>query len=204
MGRATTETDARVELERLADVWRVELPGDQAARLLRFADLLMTWNARINLTGARTASGLVAEHFPDAFALASVLGGPADVVDVGSGGGLPAIPLALLRPTLRLTLVEPLAKKAAFLKTAVRDLGLAGRAQVLVARVDDLAPASYDVAVSRATFAPPVWVAVARRLVRASGRIFVLTVPDSGVAGRRLSYCDGRRELVQVAGDCST
>ncbi len=53
---------------------------------------------RINLTGARSAGAVVAEHYPDAFALARRLDGPARLVDVGSGGGLPALPLALLRP----------------------------------------------------------------------------------------------------------
>ncbi len=198
MGRTTTETDARAELDRLAADWHVELAEAEAAPLVRFAELLMEWNARINLTGAKTVGGLIADHLPDAFAVASVLKEPADVVDVGSGGGLPAIPLALLRPTLRLTLVEPLAKKAAFLRTAVRELGLGARAEVQACRADGLAQGAFDVAMSRATFAPPVWLTVARGLVHPAGRILVLTVPGSAIPGRRLTYHQGRRELIET------
>ncbi len=199
------KTDARGALARLAASWRVPLNDASTTALLGFAELLLAWNARINLTGAKTVDALIEDHLPDAFAIASVLAGPADVVDVGSGGGLPAVPLALLCPGLRLTLVEPLAKKAAFLRTAVRELGLGSRAQVEVRRAQELPAGSFDVAMSRATFAPAVWVRVAARLVRPTGRILVLTVPGVAVPGTRLSYFDGRRDLVQTTPqDCST
>jgi 16S rRNA (guanine527-N7)-methyltransferase len=192
-------------LARLAAEWRAPLSASVFASLLRFGELLMEWNARINLTGSKTLVGLVDEHLPDAFAVASVLTEPATVIDVGSGGGLPAVPLAVLRPTLRLTLVEPLAKKAAFLRTAVRELGLGGSVTVEARRVEDLAPASFDVAMSRATFPPPVWVELAQTLVRPGGRVLVLTVPGVELAGERLRYFGGRRELIQVqTPECST
>src|SRR4029079_16814605 len=89
-----------------------------------FWSLLLTWNARINLTGAGTRDELLGEHFPDALAMASLVPPGARLVDVGSGGGLPAVPLSVLRPDLGLTLVEPRAKRVAFLRTAVRTLGL--------------------------------------------------------------------------------
>ena len=90
----------------------------QVAALSSYAESLLRWNARINLTAARSIDVLVNEHFPDAFALARRLEQPARAIDVGSGGGLPAIPLALLRPGLTVELCEPIAKKAAFLRTA--------------------------------------------------------------------------------------
>lgn len=206
MGAATTETAARLALDRVAGAWQVSLTEPEAAALLRFGALLMEWNAHINLTGAKTVEALIDEHLPDAFALASVLDVPARVVDVGSGGGLPAIPLAILRPTLDLTLVEPLSKKVAFLRTAVRELGLAPHVRVEPRHAEDLGPASFDVAMSRATFPPPAWVRLASGLVRPGGRILVLTVPGTtDVAGQRLTYCEGRRELVEAApAECST
>src|SRR5205814_10682666 len=134
---------------------------------------------------ARTPEALVAEHLPDAFALAAALPGAARVIDVGSGGGLPAIPLAVLRPPLAITLVEPIAKKAAFLRTAVRDLGLAARVTVQARRAEAIArgaPESFGVAISRATMPPQAWVELAERLVPAGGRIFVLTSSSASFA----------------------
>src|SRR4051812_21290952 len=112
-------------LAALAAEWSVPSDPAQRAALIRYCELLLTWNAHINLTGARTLDALLDMHLPDAFALAGALEGRARVVDVGSGGGLPGIPLAVLRPGLELVLVEPTAKKVAFLRTAIRDLGLA-------------------------------------------------------------------------------
>ncbi|HVT06660.1 MAG TPA: 16S rRNA (guanine(527)-N(7))-methyltransferase RsmG [Polyangia bacterium] len=189
----------------LATEWQIPLDETRIAGLIRFADLLMTWNARINLTGARTVEELLSEHLPDAFALGRAIApGPRAVVDVGSGGGLPALPLAVLRPDLQLTLVEPLAKKVAFLRTAVRELGLSA-VSVQCARAEAVPAAAYDVAMSRATFPPAEWLAVAHRLVRPDGRIFVLTVPTIDLPGHRTAYLGNRRTLVEVRPEeCST
>jgi len=128
-----------------------------------FWSLLLLWNARINLTGARSIEELVGEHFPDSLAMARLVPPGARVLDVGSGGGLPAIPFGLVRPDVRLTLVEPRAKRGAFLRTAVRETGLVG-AEVLVERVEGIAPRPADLASSRATFAPGEWLERARGL----------------------------------------
>src|SRR6187551_651352 len=106
--------DRAAELVRaLAREWRVQCGDDQVAALASYAASLLNWSARINLTAARTIDVLITEHFPDAFALAGKLATPARAIDVGSGGGLPAIPLALLCPELTVELCEPIAKKVA-------------------------------------------------------------------------------------------
>src|SRR5262245_7384559 len=96
-------------------------------------------------------------------------------VDVGSGAGAPAVPLALLRGDLKLTLVEPLRKRVAFLRTVLGALGLVGRVSVLERKLDPEAPglpeAPYDVALSRATFAPELWLTAGLAL---APRILVL------------------------------
>ncbi len=89
--------------------------------------------------------------------------------------------------------MEPLNKKVAFLRTAVRELGLGATVSVEPRRVEALAPVSFDVAMSRATFPPDEWVRQAVKLVRPGGRVLVLTVPGTRLAGRRVSYFDGRR-----------
>jgi 16S rRNA (guanine527-N7)-methyltransferase len=197
-----TVAAARSALAALETGWRVPASADQRDALLAYADLLMTWTARINLTGARSADQLVEEHFPDAFALASRLVEPARVIDVGSGGGLPALPLALLRPALSIDLSEPIAKKGAFLRTAIRELGLGDRVRVDPRRgeaIADAAPPGFDAATSRATLAPKAWLALGRRLVAPGGRVFGLFAADAVPAGLpSVLYDGGRRALVQV------
>ena len=193
---------AAARVRAMAAAWRLPCDDAQVGALASYADALLRWNARINLTAARGVDQLIAEHFPDAFALARKLEQPARVIDVGSGGGLPAIPLALLRPDLSIVLVEPIAKKAAFLRTALRELGLGARASVRIARGETIAretPRAFDVAISRATLAPDKWLPLAARLVRSGGRIFALTAPDAlPEHPARDLYFDGRRALIEV------
>jgi 16S rRNA (guanine527-N7)-methyltransferase len=124
------------------------------------------------------------------------------VVDVGSGGGLPALPLALLRDGLTVELCEPIAKKGAFLRTAIRELGLSDRVRLNATRGELLADAQggrFDVAISRATFAPVDWLPLGRRLVRPGGRVFALAAPDDVPPGSDCElYLGGRRALVEV------
>jgi 16S rRNA (guanine527-N7)-methyltransferase len=193
---------------RAAQDWSLTCATSQLDALTRYASLLLTWTARINLTGAVSLDDLAAEHLPDAFALASRLSGAGkiDAVDVGSGGGLPALPLAILCPNLTFQLVEPIAKKAAFLRTAVRELDLGSRVTIAIKRAETLVPAAFDVAISRATLPPPAWIALAAELVRPGGRIFVLasTASDPGSPPSPLEligrwpYLNDRRALIEL------
>src|SRR5215831_10436000 len=126
-GAGMTAREMEEGLAELASTWGVPCETGQASAIARYADLLLTWTRTINLTGAASVPELLEVHLPDSFAVASVLGGEERLVDVGSGGGLPGVPLAILRPALGVRLVEPVAKKAAFLRTAVREVGLGGR-----------------------------------------------------------------------------
>jgi 16S rRNA (guanine527-N7)-methyltransferase len=190
----------------LAGAWAFRCDTAQVAALSSYVESLLRWNARINLTAARTADVVVRDHLPDAFALAQKLDGAARVIDVGSGGGLPAIPLAVLRTGLTVELVEPIAKKAAFLRTAIRELDLGGRVSVQGTRGEAVAQAiatngsgAFDVAISRATLAPAKWLALGCRLVRPDGRVFILTTPDVlPDLSERSIYFEGRRALIEV------
>jgi 16S rRNA (guanine527-N7)-methyltransferase len=196
------QADAADRVAALAALWRVGCDQGQTDGLLAYATSLLRWSARINLTAARTVEVLIEDHFPDAFALAARLDQPARLVDVGSGGGLPALPLALLRPQLSILLCEPIAKKGAFLRTAIRELGLGGRVELVATRGERLAderPAAFDVAISRATLPPESWLPLGRRLVSPGGRVFVLTTPAAlPDEPRRQIYLDGKRALVEV------
>jgi 16S rRNA (guanine527-N7)-methyltransferase len=206
------EEELRAIVQALSVEWSVPCPAASAEALVRYASLLLVWNARINLTGASSLGELGAEHLPDSFALASRLGdeggSPQRVVDIGSGGGLPAIPLAVLRPTLPISLVEPRSKRAAFLRTAVRELGLGDRVAVETERGEAIAeekPGAFDVAISRATLPLPLWIHLGARLVRPGGRVFALAgnselpLADADLELRlRLPYLRGRRQLVEL------
>ncbi len=192
---------AVARLKALASRVDAPLETGQADALLAYCDLLLQWNVRINLTGARSVEELVDGHLVDALVLArEVHSGTA--VDVGAGGGLPGVPFAVLRPDVALTLVEPRAKRVAFLRTAVRELRLS---QVVVeqARVEDLVGRRlFDAAWSRATFAPAEWLPKGLSLVVPGGRVFVLAheetrpAPDAPPA-RTVRY-EGRELRVSV------
>lgn len=161
----------------------VALTADQGRRLVRFSELLFTWNERINLVGFGGIEALAQEHFPDSLVAAPFVRPGAAVVDVGSGGGLPALPLALLVPNARYTLVEPVAKKAAFLRTAVRELGLRESVAISTDRV--LRPpapemkARFDVALARAVFSPEDWLDLGLELIQPEGQVLVFTTPEA-------------------------
>ena len=171
----------------------VGIPISGAARdtLAAYARLLLTWGERINLTAAKTVREVARDHLPDSFAIARRLveaGGAAErVIDVGSGGGLPALPLALLRPESSFLLVEATAKKVAFLRTAVRAMGLGARVEVKHGRAGRSIATElgdrglFEVAMSRATLPPAEWLSLAEHLVLPGGRVFCLSSHAIGV-----------------------
>ena len=179
------------EICRLAKEWSVDVASETAGRLGRFCGILLEWNKRVNLTGAQSLEVLLAEHLPDSFVAARLIPENACVVDIGSGGGLPGIPLAILRPDCRFDLVEPRGRRVAFLNTACR-MCECRNTGVTQARSEELKSRSYDVAMSRATFAPEEWLRLGRELVGAHGKVLVLST--SGIAseamrlGENVSY----------------
>jgi len=149
-------------------------------------ELLQQWNARIDLTAARTDDELVDLMLADALVLAPRLPADARVVDVGTGAGAPGLALALLRPDLRVTLVEPLGKRAAFLRTVI---GAVERAGVAIERVRGEAlegRRAWDVAVSRATLGPKAWLDLAVTLAAPGGSAWVLLAKDEAPAHPRV------------------
>lgn len=116
----------------------IELEQREIGLLGRFAGLMMEANTRVNLTGVRDGAELWTRHIFDALTLLAVLSeldGPLEVLDIGSGGGLPAIPLAIVCPDHRFTLLEATGKKCDFLRAVIATLGLAN-AQVLSGRAE--------------------------------------------------------------------
>lgn len=184
-------------------------------RAREFVRLLRKWNASIRLIGD-TSDEAVQRHLDDAASLLPVLPDSSRVVDVGSGNGLPAIPIAIARPDLALTLVEPIAKKVAFLRECRRALRL-DNVEVVRARDDELIAREsfrpFDVAVSQATFAPAVWLERGAALVKPGGLVVAMVGEDRAdldqddLTIREIETTDGRRRalvLRHIPATCST
>jgi 16S rRNA (guanine527-N7)-methyltransferase len=123
-------------------------PGaDACERLLDYVELLARWNAAYNLTAVREPGEMVTRHLLDSLAVAKLVRGDS-LADLGTGAGLPGIPLAILAPERQHTLIDSNGKKVRFLREAVRTLGLAN-VQVQQSRAED-ARGQYDCITARA------------------------------------------------------
>lgn len=100
------------------------LPPGAGDRLLAYLELLLRWNSRLNLTAVRDPSEIIRRHLVECVQCAQALPTANTLLDFGSGAGLPGIPIAIVRPEIRVTLGESQGKKAAFLREAVRILPL--------------------------------------------------------------------------------
>lgn len=158
-------------LERLG----VAADGVTLDRLARYHALVTEWNARIDLTAVLDPEEMVDRHYLDSaapLALGLIPQG-ARVIDVGTGAGLPGIPLCILRPDLRVTLLDAQRKRVTFLQAAIEALELP--AQAVHMRAEDAARdeahrEAYDVAVSRAVAATPTLLELTLPFVRVGGR----------------------------------
>ncbi len=165
----------------------VELSEEGWLRVSRFWVELRRWGARMNLTSSLEEDALLL-HTVDSLGVLPHIAPDAWVVDVGSGGGFPGLVLACGRPEQRFTLVESVAKKAAFLSHSARAIGL-NQVGVENRRAEGLA-GGYDLAVSRAAMEPSVWLSLGRGLVRPGGRVVAMVSGESpaGFAGERIDY----------------
>ncbi len=144
------------------------LSPDLATNLNDFIFLFLKWNEKINLSAARNEVE-VREHVMDSlYVIPHLPPGPARVIDVGSGGGFPAVVMAICVPTIDVTALEPVHKKHAFLRTVARELKLTNL-EAHARRVDDHDEREYDAATSRATFDLREWLLTGLSLVRVGG-----------------------------------
>jgi 16S rRNA (guanine527-N7)-methyltransferase len=154
----------------------MDIAGDVEAvdRLARYITLIVQWNSAYNLTAVRDPEQMVTRHLLDSLSILPYLHGTR-LVDIGSGAGLPGIPLAIVRADLQLSLVEPVGKKARFLREAVRQLGLGDRVAVHAMRAEALAEVElFDCLVARALGSLEMIASVGGHLLRAGGRILAM------------------------------
>ena len=159
----------------------LELDATARARLLQYVDLLVRWNAHYNLTAVRDPDQMISRHLLDSLAILPWLGeGP--MADIGSGAGLPGIPIAIVDPSRPVLLVDSNGKKARFLRTAARELGLTevsvheGRAETVETPVQWVT--------ARAVAELPELLAWSRGLLAQGGRLLALKgkLPEAELA----------------------
>jgi 16S rRNA (guanine527-N7)-methyltransferase len=132
----------------------IALPDDNIARLQQYCKLLWAWNEKLNLTRHTDYQTFVVRDVVDSLELAKLLPQKEHVLDLGTGGGVPGVILAVVRPDLKVTLCESVTKRAKALEDIVHELGLA--TPVVNARAEDhLAAARYGTIVARAV--APLW-----------------------------------------------
>lgn len=150
-----------------------ELAAATIERLLDYVELLARWNATYNLSAVRDPLEMVTRHLLDSLAVAPWVRGHS-LVDLGTGPGLPGIPLAIARPDLQVALVESNGKKARFLREAVRQLKL-GNARVLESRAEAVAePGAYAQITARALDTLDGILAVGGHLLSPHGRLLAM------------------------------
>jgi 16S rRNA (guanine527-N7)-methyltransferase len=149
-----------------------------AEPLLAYLALLARWNQTYNLTAVRDPRDMVGKHLLDSLAMHPFVDALAarggTLADLGTGPGLPGIPLAIVKPGLKVTLVESNGKKARFLREAVRQLGLAD-VRVAESRIEAVAePGAYDAITARALATLPLILELGGHLLKPDGALLAM------------------------------
>jgi len=149
--------------------------SDQVDRLLRFLGLLEKWGSTYNLTAIRDPRAAVDLHLLDSVLVLPHLGEASRILDVGTGAGLPGIPLAILMPNSRFTLLDRSAKKIRFVRQAILELDL-GNVEAVASRIEDFEPrdGAFDAILARAFASLAEIQAMTSRLLAPEGRIAAL------------------------------
>lgn len=167
----------RETLERGARALGIDVPSSALPLLERFADRLLAWNRKVNLTAITAPAEVAEKHLLDSLLLLRSLGSARSLLDVGSGAGLPGVVVGCVRPELEIVCCDSVAKKVAFVKAVAVDLGLA-RVRGIVARATgtpevDRLPVS-EAVVSRALAEPSVWVPLGSAYVAPGGTLLAM------------------------------
>lgn len=179
---AAMHTDPHAALD--AGLAALGLAPGLAGPLRRYLALLERWNRTYNLTAIRDPGEMVTLHLLDSLSMAAHVRGVARLADLGTGAGLPGIPLAIALPALQVTLVESNGKKARFLREAVRSLGL-DNARVSESRAEAVdMPGAFDAITARAMATVGDILAVGGHLLEPGGRLLAMkgARPDAEVA----------------------
>ena len=181
-------------LQAKCSTWNISLTGAQLDLLDRYAELLVSYNEKVNLTAITSPEGIEDRHFADSLLFAAQPEVSGRLVDVGTGAGFPGIVAKIYKPDLELTLMEPTGKRVDFLRYACAELGLTG-VEFAKERAEEAARKvwreQFDVASARAVAALPVLCEYCLPLVKVGGRFIAMNRPPTLTSGRQYSHSTG-------------
>lgn len=172
----------------------LELTQSQYESLVRYTQLLRDWNLRLNLVSRRDTDRILTYHVIDSLAVQRLIPPGARVCDIGTGAGLPGIPVALVRPDVKMFLIESSQKKSRFLQTAVTELGL-NNVEVLNERAESLPGLDCDTILSRLAGPLRDVVQYARPHRKPKGTIVLYKTRDSAEELRKAGRVLARHKL---------
>jgi 16S rRNA (guanine527-N7)-methyltransferase len=168
-------------LRQLLEPFGLDLSSAQADQILDYLNLLLRWNQKINLTAIRDPEECVTRHFGESLFLARHMELHGSLLDIGSGAGFPGLALKITFPRISVTLLEPTARKRAFLKEAARTCGF-DQVEVRGERLEDLARATpaqaFDFATMRAVGSLNVLVPLAAQCLKPNGSLLLWLTQD--------------------------
>lgn len=180
----------------------ISLPDASVDQLLNYVELLEKWNQTYNLTAIRHGDDMVTQHLLDSLALVPYLNGVHSLADIGSGAGLPGIPLAIACPALAVTLIESVQKKSAFQQQAKIALGLKN-VSIYSGRVEDLKQfGAFDATTARAFSSLSALVVASQALLKPDGHIYAMkgVLPEDEIAALPAGWKVSRAQSIIVPG----
>lgn len=178
-------SDAAALLTSYAANYGITVTPEQEEKFRIYASLLVEWNEKINLTTVTDPEGIAAKHFLDSILILKYMDIPQgeSVIDIGTGAGFPGIPLKIMRPDLKLTLLDGLNKRLVFLAELLKELGLS--AELVHARAEEAARqkdhrVKYGFASARAVAAMPVLCEYCLPFLKSNGVFAAMKGPDAG------------------------
>lgn len=170
-----------MKLEALFKDWAnrvgVSLSDNQISQFFAYLELLKYWNRKINLTSLTEDIDIIRDHFVDSLAIVHLINAPSRLLDIGSGAGLPGLPLKIVVPELDVTLLEATRKRVFFLREVIRKLGLKGIKAVWGRAGEDIpeVPLSwYDYATARGVGSIYQLVGIGYRYLASRGRFILM------------------------------